>query len=337
MTTREFGVNVNTRAPLLYPEDYPVPALLDLGVAAERLGFDSVWAGDNYFSTARFECIAVLSGIAARTARVKLGTACLIAPLRNTIWLAVGWATLDQLSGGRTILNMCVGGGIKEAGGVHFSNEFQAAGVDYRKRGHVLADQIRVLRALWTDKEVNYASEFHTLRGVRLETRPAQAPCPPIWIASNPQIFGVGSRQADEMMKRVGTLADGWMSAAASPAEYRRYLAMVRDHAARAGRDPRSLRAAYQMTITVDPDRSRARREGLEFVNRYYHTDFPTIEGSLWERDPFGTPEECRDHIFEMMDAGVETFCFRFAARHQLRQVELFSQEVLPSLRKAAA
>lgn len=335
MTVREFGVNVNTRVPLLYPDSYPVAGMLELAEAAERLGFDSVWAGDNYFAKARHECIAVLSAIAARTRRVKLGTACLILPLRNTLWLAIGWATLDQISGGRTILNVCVGGGVKEAGGVHFTDEFRAAGVDHRKRGQLLADQIKLLRMLWTEEKVDCTSEFHDVQNVRLEPKPAQVPCPPIWISNNPQIFGVGSRQAEEMMKRVGTLADGWMSAVASPVEYRRYLTMVRDYAAKAGRDPMTIRAAYQMTLTLGRNRERARQEALEYVNRYYHTDFPSIEGSLWERDPFGTPEEVRDHILRMMEAGVETFCLRFASRDQRGQVELFSQEVLPALRKA--
>ena len=62
-----FGVNVNTRLPVIFPEDYGLDQLLDLAVQAEDLGYESVWVGDNFFSKARLESITTLSAIAART------------------------------------------------------------------------------------------------------------------------------------------------------------------------------------------------------------------------------------------------------------------------------
>jgi len=142
----DFGVNVNTRCPVIYPEHYSAPRMVDLGEELERLGYDTVFVGDNYFSKPRLESTTTLAAIAGRTRRIKLATSALIAPLRNTVWLALGWSTIDLIANGRTILVACVGGGSAEAGGPEFTREFDVAGVPYAKRGAVLEEQIEVLR-----------------------------------------------------------------------------------------------------------------------------------------------------------------------------------------------
>jgi hypothetical protein len=108
----EFGVNLNNREPLIAP-DYDLKMLLDLSEVVESSGFDSVWVGDSLFSKPRYEPIALLAAISQRTSRVKLGTACMVTSTRNPLYLALEWATLDQLSGGRTILGA---GGQSEEG-----------------------------------------------------------------------------------------------------------------------------------------------------------------------------------------------------------------------------
>ena len=107
-TTLGFGVNLNNREPLIAP-GYGIPQLLDLSETVEGLGFDSVWVGDSLFSKPRYESMALLSALSQRTKRVKLGTACIVTSPRNPLYLALEWATLDVLSGGRTIFGPCAG------------------------------------------------------------------------------------------------------------------------------------------------------------------------------------------------------------------------------------
>src|SRR5438045_5558426 len=83
--------------------------LLDLSSTVEEAGFDSVWVGDSLFSKPRYEPIALLSAISQRTSRVKLGTACMVTSTRDPLYLALEWATLDVISGGRTILGAGMG------------------------------------------------------------------------------------------------------------------------------------------------------------------------------------------------------------------------------------
>jgi alkanesulfonate monooxygenase SsuD/methylene tetrahydromethanopterin reductase-like flavin-dependent oxidoreductase (luciferase family) len=104
----QFGVNVNNREPLI-AADYDLSMLLDLSETVEAGGFDSVWVGDSLFSKPRYEPISLLSAISQRTSRVRLGTACMVTSTRNPLYLALEWATLDAISGGRTILGAGAG------------------------------------------------------------------------------------------------------------------------------------------------------------------------------------------------------------------------------------
>src|SRR5438045_7266635 len=94
-----------------------VAEMLQLAADAEASGWDSVWVGDSIFAKPRLEAMVLLGAIAARTTRVRIGPACFAStPLRNALLLAYQWASLDFLSGGRTIFVACQGQA--EPGGV---------------------------------------------------------------------------------------------------------------------------------------------------------------------------------------------------------------------------
>jgi alkanesulfonate monooxygenase SsuD/methylene tetrahydromethanopterin reductase-like flavin-dependent oxidoreductase (luciferase family) len=337
MAPVQFGVNVNTRVPILYPERYTAVDVVALAERVEALGYDGVWVGDNFFAKGRLESIATLAAIAGRTSRVTLGTSALILPLRNTVWFAISWATLDQLSGGRTIPNVCVGGGGAKLGGPLFAAEFEVAGVPYQRRGEVMDDQIRLLRHLWTQPGQPYRSEFHTVPALSVAPLPVQRPAPPIWITNNPQLVeGLERRVVERMLRRVARLADGWMTALATAEEFRALWDQIVAYAREAGRDPAALTPAYQMTLTVADSRAAAEAEALEYVNRYYGTAYTSIRDSMWGRDPFGTPADCVAAIRRLVDAGCRSLTLRFASRDQVGQVERFTAECLPALRAGA-
>src|ERR687886_589945 len=146
----EFGVNLNNREPLIAP-NYDVQMLLDLSELVEEAGFESVWVGDSLFSRPRYEPIALLAAISQRTSRVKLGTACMVTSTREPLYLALEWATLDVISGGRTILG--AGMGNPEEG---VRREFAALGLDYARAGSIWEEGLRVVRTLWSDGEVDF-------------------------------------------------------------------------------------------------------------------------------------------------------------------------------------
>ena len=146
----QFAVNVNNREPLFVPT-YDLARALDLATLAEELGFDGVFVGDSLFSKPRYEALTLLGAISQRTSRVKLGTAALVASLRNPLFLALEWATLDVLSGGRMVLGAAAG---NDEVGVR--REFEALGLDYTRRGSVFEEGLAVLRELWTKGSVTF-------------------------------------------------------------------------------------------------------------------------------------------------------------------------------------
>lgn len=330
------GINVNNRVPVIFPEDYAPHQMLDLAEQAEAAGLDYVFAGDNFFGTARYESLVTLAAIAARTRRVKIGPAILIAPFRHTVWLALHWSTIDQLSQGRTILNLAVGAASPEYEGGENEKEFYVAGIDPKTRGALLEEQIEVIRGLWTNERFSYKGKFHDLDAVPAGLHPYQKPCPPIWLANNPQIYGVQSKLRERMLRRVARMADGWMSCTATFEEYRSLWQDIQAFAGDYGRDPASIEPSYQITLNVNPDRRQARRDALEYLNAYYVSSKVDLSDSMWNRDPFGSPQEIIDRMGGLVEAGCRHFIVRFASRRQFYQLEQFTTHVVDAVRAMA-
>ena len=97
-----FGLTLPNRGVIIGATT--VEEMLKMGEWADSAGWDSVWVGDSIFAKPRLDAIVLLGALAARTKRVRLGPACFAStPLRNALILAYQWASLDFMSGGRTV------------------------------------------------------------------------------------------------------------------------------------------------------------------------------------------------------------------------------------------
>jgi alkanesulfonate monooxygenase SsuD/methylene tetrahydromethanopterin reductase-like flavin-dependent oxidoreductase (luciferase family) len=331
----EFGVNLNNREPLIAP-DYDLPMLLSLAERVEELGFDSVWVGDSLFSKPRYEPVALLSAISQRTTRVGLGTACMVSSTRNPLYLALEWATLDQLSDGRTILG--TGAGNPEEG---VRREFTALGLDYTKRAAIFEEGLAVIRALWTEGRVTFHGEhFHYddvsfYSGTELgPLMPVQAP-PPIWVVSNPRLVGTASpttmeRRIVAACRRIVRYGDGWMTCcrAEHPEELVEQLDWIRRVADDEGADFDRLRISYQVTMNVGDSEAEARGAFGDYIGKYYPELSQAMDLGNW--GPVGTPDQIGEWLRTFAEAGVDHFVCRFGAIDQFGQVERFAREILP-------
>src|SRR5207249_8886206 len=123
----KFGLTLPNRGVIIGATT--VPEMLDMAEWADGAGWDSVWVGDSIFAKPRLDAIALLGALAARTKRVRLGPACFAStPLRDALILAYQWASLDFMSGGRSIFVACQGQ--PEPGGGDFGKEFGALRVE---------------------------------------------------------------------------------------------------------------------------------------------------------------------------------------------------------------
>ena len=136
--------------------------------------FASVWVGDSLLGKPRMESIALLAGIAARTRRVRLGPACMASfPLRDPVLLAYQWASLDLLSGGRTLLGLCNGHSARE--GAYFVRELAAMGVRSQDRAARVEEGIDVLRKAWASGPVEHHGRFYEVSGIDCLPKPVRS------------------------------------------------------------------------------------------------------------------------------------------------------------------
>src|SRR5579864_8976933 len=239
-----FGVNLNNREPLIAP-DYDLGMLLDLSGVVEEHGFDSVWVGDSLFSKPRYEPISLLSAISQRTSRVRLGTACMVTSTRNPLYLALEWATLDAISGGRTILG--AGAGNPEEG---VRREFEALGLDFAKRSSVFEEGLAVVRQLWTEGRTDFSGTYFDYHDVSFYSGTEMAPLmpiqqpPPMWVVSNPRLKGdappdVMRRRLEAACRRIVRYGDGWLTCcrAQHPEELVEQLQAIENYAERTEAD----------------------------------------------------------------------------------------------------
>jgi alkanesulfonate monooxygenase SsuD/methylene tetrahydromethanopterin reductase-like flavin-dependent oxidoreductase (luciferase family) len=318
----EFGISLPNRAVLF---GLPPAVLLETAEQAEASGrFGSVWVGDNFTSKPRLEAIVTLSAIAARTRRVKLGTICLASfPLRHPLPLALQWASLDVLSGGRTVLAVCSGAPASK--GPQFAAELAAMGMDSKERIPRLEEGIGLLRAFWSGP-VTHHGRFYHFDGIELLPRPGRRI--PIILAVNPS--SRDPKVTESAMRRVARLADGWQTDGTPPEVFKERWAQIRGYAAEYGREAEVTHASLHLMVNIGDDAGAARRESVEFLDRYYGTGTVTEE-KLASWLAFGPPDAVIDKIGRFIEAGCNTVVVRFTSPDQRGQLERCLAEVLPA------
>ena len=302
-----------------------IDTILEAALLAEQSGvFESVWFGDSLIHKPRLDSIVMLSAAATRTQKVRLGVICMASfPVRHPVLLAIQWASLDQLSKGRTILGVCIGGG--------HEGEMRAFGVEKNERIGRLTEGIRLLRGIWSEEEVHHQGKFYKLEGYRIVPKPVQKPCP-IWIAVSPDRAVVGDEGVARAMKRVATLADGYISMAVAAEEMALRLELIEKYAEEAGRNLQNFEIAIHGMVNINDDKHKAYQESKYYFDNYYTPGYPSEELlKIWLAH--GPPEECAELIQGWIDMGFTTPVLRFTSRNQISQIERFISDVLPRLR----
>jgi alkanesulfonate monooxygenase SsuD/methylene tetrahydromethanopterin reductase-like flavin-dependent oxidoreductase (luciferase family) len=309
-----------------------VPELFELSELAEASAFyDSVWVGDSMLAKPRLEAIALLSAIAARTKRVKLGPACMASfPLRNALVLAAQWASLDLIADGRTILVVCLGGNIKRGGA--FATEYETFQVEPRTRVRRLEEGIAVLRALWESDPAEFHGKYYDFSGVSFQPRPTRPGGIPIWIASNPDP-DLAPATYERALERVARLADGWMTTVVDPETFERNWRAIQDKARAAGRDPARLDSSIHQMVNINDDPEAAIAESKQFLDVYYSTDYSRDVLDVWVAN--GPPAMVAEKLLPYVRAGCQTPVLRFSAYDQKGQLIRFLDEVAPLLADA--
>ena len=327
----KFGLSLSNRAVLF--NWATMGDLLGAARTAEDSGyFHGVWVGDNLLSKPRVESIVVLSALAASTEQVKLGTICLASfPLRDPILLAIQWASLDVVSGGRSILAVCNGGSASD--GPQFATELQNMGVKSGERVGRVVEGIEVLRCLWSEERVTHEGRYHRFSDVEALPKPVQQPVP-ILIAANPKEGQVDEATIDRILRRIGTHADGWQTDSTPVETFRNRFERIREYAAAQGRDPSRLDSCLHVMVNINDDQDKAYRESEEFLASYYGSGSVSRETTeLWLAH--GPPDAVAEKIQSYIDAGCTTPVLRFVSPDLEGQLSRCIEEVMPAFRTA--
>ncbi len=312
---------------------------------AEAMGFDCVMVQQHFFQRDGYgpSIPILLTLLAERTQRVRIGSYLYILPLYNPAQLAQECAVLDHVSEGR--LDVCVGLG-------HSLAEYAAFGIDRAARGQRMDEALEVLKRAWTERPFSHKGRFYQLDDIEVRPEPLQIPHPPLWVGATTVAAA----------SRAGRHGAHLAAASADPAVYQAH----RDAWQAAGHDPAAARLSNCLSITTtreDPDEVWRRNRELYF----YRWDFyrrireelgdPMLEiGTGAEADAatestpsperyrenelIGSPDEVLEAILPMATTlGTTDFVLNGPASgldwrgEGYESVKLFADQVLPHLK----
>ena len=232
---------------------------------AETLGYDSVWVQEQILGDSpMLEPITLLTFAAALTSKVRLGTSVILPLTRNPIHLAKSLSSLDQLSQGRLILGVGMGG-------PHVPEP--AFGISKENRSRRFVEVLKVTKALWTEPRASFAGEFWKFENVAMEPKPLQKPHPPIWFGARDEVA----------LKRTVRHGDGWMGAgSSSTADFIKQSAMLRRLLEEAHRDPAKFPISKRVYLALDDNRDRAEKRLREWFGARYKNAEMAPRVSIW-------------------------------------------------------
>jgi probable F420-dependent oxidoreductase len=291
------------------------PGLIRYAERAEALGFESLWAWDHILLGVKpsfpvLDSPTILTAIAARTERIRLGTGVMVLPLRNPVVAAKVLASLDQVSGGRLILGAAAG---------WYAREFDAVGIPFKDRGRIFERNLDLILRLWTESAVTVQVDGFNLRDAVLLPKPVQRPHPPVLVGG----------YIDRVLRRAGEKGDGWLTYFYTPAGFAKSWQKVLRFAEEAGRDPATLSATNQLAIYVGPPKEQADGPMRQWLSTEW--DIAKWSDSTIEHAIRGTADECVEQLKPHIEAGADRLIL-IPYRYEQEQVERIAADVIPRL-----
>ena len=257
--------------------------VLEAARLAENVGLDGIIAGDHVtFYGYGNDGLITLTAAAAVTQRIELKTGVYLLPLRHPVPVALQVAQLDQLSMGRFVLGIGVGG--------EDPHEFWSSGVDPTTRGARTNEAMQILKRLWSEDHVSFEGKHFQLDDVTLYPKPFR-----------PVPIHVGGR-SDAALRRAGRLGDGYTGIWLSPQRFKEAGERIAEVAVAAGRDPSEIELGMQYWTSVSDSRDEAKSFVSKGMQGTYKLAFERFE----RYTPFGTAAEIADYLGPFIEAGAK-------------------------------
>ena len=317
---------------------------------ADRLGMDGVWLGEHHFSRhGLLSALSTFAGhVAARTKRIRIGTAVVVTPLHNPILVAEEAGMLDILSGGR--LDLGVGSGYQR-------QEFDGLGVDIEESRERFRESVDVIRKAWTEERLTFHGKYTHVDDLEVMPKPLQMPHPPLYIAvsTTPSSIEFAASQALPIILGGPTATMGTSPQA---------LKTWREQMERFGHPHAHIDPPVAMDIHVAPTVEEAEEDAVgradfsakiiakigspiaadgtvpkgyeNWANRQKDRELAIESRSRTLR---GTPEVVAERLEQVREQGINHVFGFFGfpgLPHEkiLRSIEMFAKEVMPKFRE---
>jgi len=286
-------------------------------VEFDALGYDSLWVCDHLVGVPLpnlpiLEAWSLLAAVAAVTQRARLGT--LVTPpfFRNPAVLAKQIATIDAISGGRTIAGL--GAGWYEA-------EFRGYGCEFpalRERLRALEESVEIMKRLWTQDGASFAGQSFRIENAVCQPKPQQRPAILIGGSGERVLMGIAARHADI-----------WNNMAVFQGRLAEKVEALRRRCDEVGRDFSTLEISQQCVVVIAQDADAARGL-LEKAKKLYggHMGSALEEHGIW-----GSPEGVIERIERHVKLGCSLFAIEFFGRDTREPARLFAEKVMPAFR----
>jgi F420-dependent oxidoreductase-like protein len=297
----------------LWPQNTTWQQLRQHALLADRLGFDSLWVWDHFYSIngdlhrPNLEGWQVQAAYAAITERVRIG--CLVSGIthRHPAVLANMATTLDNISNGRAILGI---------GAAWNALEHNAYGIDLGtpgERSTRFAEGAKIIRQLVDGKRVTFSGKYYDLTNAEVLVRPIQERLP--------IMIGGGGEQ--RTLRTTARYADMWHGFGTTE-QMAHKVDVLRKHCADVGRDPNEITPFAGKWVVIREDPAEARKVLDRIAQKHGMTSPP---------EPFiGSSEQIAERIAEYWKVGIRGFIVAFADPFDTESIERLGREVRPHL-----
>ncbi len=261
--------------------------VLEAARKAEAAGVDSLFAGDHVtFYGSGNDGLINLAAVAAVTERVELKTSVYLLALRHPTTVALQCAMIDQLSNGRLVLGVGIGG--------EDPNEWWACGVDPKTRARRTDESLQIMRSLWTQEETTFDGKYYKLDRVRMQPKPFRETGVPVYIGG----------RSDAALRRTARYGDAWTSIWVSARRMQEAREKIDEWATEAGREGGKIGLGLQLwhAIVLDGERERAKERLARRMQGFYQIPYDRFE----RYSPYGTPEEIAEFLGPYLEAGCD-------------------------------
>ena len=280
---------------------------------ADALGFHSIWVQEQAglrASASALEGVSMLSYAAALTRQIRLGNAVFLINLRHPIQLAKSLATLDQLSQGRLIVGVGLGG---------FTRLYQAYGLSQEGRVARFNETLTLIKKLWTEENLTFEGRFWQIKNASLMPKPVQKPHPPIWFGGH----------AASALKRAVRDGSGFIGAgSSSTTDFKAEVQIILQALADAKKDPADFTIGKRVYLAIDRDAKRAATRLREWFGLYYGQAEMANRVAVW-----GNEEQCAQRLSEIVGAGAQLLILN-PVFDMTDQLEILAREIIPGIHR---